>query len=221
MGLGLGWCEGGRLYLGEAHWRREDEIGQPSTMRGHNLPRAPRGAEGRRGCRGDRRTERAEEGWRRVQRVGEGRRGVQSAQGANGVQGAPYAPAPRAATPRYPPRALPQAASAARSARCGWQRASPARAPRPSPGFIKYVTAWMHGLRHGHVWLQPLKCVWLQPRMHVATARWRSPRGFSRGAASCHGQQAARASPLAAARPRRPRCAHRRRARRAAWRHLQ
>ena len=69
--------------------------------------------------------------------------------------------------------------------------------------------------------VSPLKMrVVLQPRMHVVTARRRSPRGFSRGAASCRGRRAARASLLAAARPRRPRCAHRRHARRAAWHRL-
>ena len=53
LGMGLVWVwVGGRLYLGEAHCRRENEIGQPSAMRGHHLPRASKDGEGAEGAGG-------------------------------------------------------------------------------------------------------------------------------------------------------------------------
>ena len=164
MGLGLGWgCEGGRLYLGEAHRRREDEIGQPSTMRGHNLPRAPRGAEGRRGCRGNRRTERAEEGWRRVQRVGEGRRGVQRTQGANGVQGG----AVRTSAARC------HAAMSSSSLAAGRQRStlSPVRLATRIACSSAAAVAWVHQISYClDAWVTAWTCMVAASEMRMVAA---------------------------------------------------
>ena len=80
FGLGLGWWPS----PGEAHRRREDEVGQPSTMRGNHLPRASRDGEGAEGIYGWRGLEKSAEAWTRAQRGAEGCRGVQ--RGAEGVQ---------------------------------------------------------------------------------------------------------------------------------------